>query len=112
MFSLCYLGELSLKPLVVNSRNVTVSVCRVKCLLFCSGEVLSMFRESGLSLVSHCRLGQDVQTKALCPAFLLSQCYENYYIRSTQCVCLDSIKSRLNFKLSLSVEHYTPWKCN
>lgn len=44
-------------------------------------------------------------TEALCPAFLLSLCYENYCIRSSQCVCKESIKSRLNCELSFSVGH-------
>lgn len=59
----------ALKPPVVNSRNVTVSVCRVKYLLLCSGEVLSVFRELGLSPVSHCSLGRGVQDKGSLSSF-------------------------------------------
>lgn len=36
---------------------------------------------------------QDIQDKGSPSAFLLSLCYENHHIRSSQCVCFKSIKS-------------------
>lgn len=58
------------------------------------------------------RMHKTKKASVLWPVLLLSRCYENYCIRSSQLVCYEAIKRRLNHGLALSVECYLSWKCH